>query len=1170
MFMGASRIELVLRAANLSVMLAANLLVQSLLLAAAGLLICWILKRKGAALRSKILRFTLSGILLCPVIAFGLKTAGVGRLAIRLPEATLPTRNVPVRLDSPPRADLQRTMSPAETEPIRPSPGGASVSRGIPQSVRSAERPVRVTRRPRKPDAPGRLAVAYIGLTGLWLLGSGLLLFRLLVAHLRLARLRGVATNAPASVRNTCETLARQMAVRTPRLLTSPRVSSPFLIGFFRPAILLPESGTMVNAVALREVLLHELAHLARRDCAWHLMSKLACAIVFFQPLMWILARRIEETSDEVADDYVVHHATDRWRYAHVLVDIAEGLQPTRAESLASVGVVCPKSSLGRRLWRILDTTRALSIHVSARATIAIVVLALSATVAASLIGAGEKPGADAAARLEHAITLRAKAYMQGREHTVDDLRAVVAILEELAEEYPDVDAYRGELGITQCLVGASAHRWGDTSVSSEEVFTAAINLLEPLTKTYPSNVRYKHHLAEAYSLGGWLLAEAGRPQEGLDAARQGVALSKEVAAVEPDNRAWPWYLMHILKRLSGQLIDLRLPHADTMKDVWRQLRAGIQLPLPESVPIAPPHIVHAGRVVHAGPGLTTADLRPLAHALSEQGRTDEAMQLYDEAVACIEELAVEDWMCRYHLPRLLNEYEAFLEAVGRKEEAEHTRAKRETFRQKLMAQFPNIFRECRNGYFGGPVVDFAVRVTTPGEYRLYVRLDGHDIYSGWVDAWIAELADGPGGAIADAYLFRVPADRDFGTNAWVGGGVVEDYGPPRAPEIPAVWPIAAPGNYTIRFGGPMNGMGNGTALDAFVLQRSDLPAPVGDGPKESRATSAGVFVEEDGRVTVEAEHYAARASSVGVDWLVVPDEDPGDVAHHNFRGTGYLQVLPDSSPTEEQEFERLMRRIQNDPEDATAYLARGSLYLNSAKDYENAVADFSTAIALQPENEDGWTRRGLVHAELGRWAEAARDFSKVAELEPHNAYDHYLAGIVELARGNIDSYRATCANATERFGDTDVPNEAYWAAWACALAPKAVSDFDRPIALAEKASQGSFSDDSCRTTLGGLLYRAGRFEEALASLQWRTNEDTRQSAPAYACFFLAMAHHRLGHATEAHAWLEKAVAKAEQEIQTQPPWNRRLTLGLLRQEAEGLIRQTETALGTNESDTRS
>src|SRR5262249_17971358 len=100
-------------------------------------------------------------------------------------------------------------------------------------------------------------------------------------------------------------------------------------------------------------------------------------------------------------------------------------------------------------------------------------------------------------------------------------------------------------------------------------------------------------------------------------------------------------------------------------------------------------------------------------------------------------------------------------------------------------------------------------------------------------------------------------------------------------------------------------------------------------------------------------------------------------------------------------------------------------------------------------------------------------------------------------------------------------------------------------------------------TTLGPALYRAGRFAEAIQRLN-EVNAAWDQAAtkpimhsPAYTWFFLAMAHQRVGHAGEARHWLDKGLKGMEEETRSQAlPWNRRLTLQLLRREAEALLKK--------------
>ena len=152
-----------------------------------------------------------------------------------------------------------------------------------------------------------------------------------------------------------------------------------------------------------------------------------------------------------------------------------------------------------------------------------------------------------------------------------------------------------------------------------------------------------------------------------------------------------------------------------------------------------------------------------------------------------------------------------------------------------------------------------------------------------------------------------------------------------------------------------------------------------------------------------------------------------------------------------------------------------------------------------------------------------------------------------------------------QRFGQTDKADDAYWVAWACALAPDATKDWATAVALAEKAVQSDPKSATYLNTLGAVLYRAGRFDEALRVSRrpspWSRNRASIKSPPAYTWFFLAMTQHRLGHSEEAKQWLDKAVAGTDKifaeadQGTVDLPWNRRLTLKLLCEEAEGILK---------------
>ena len=191
-----------------------------------------------------------------------------------------------------------------------------------------------------------------------------------------------------------CRDIASRMRLRPPGVLRSPFLSSPCLDGVRRPAILLPED----QAEDLREVFVHELAHLLRRDGLWNLLRRSAAAAFWFQPLLWVLSRRLETVAEEVCDDFVVHFGATV-SVAGQLVELAARTLPPPAP--AAVGMIALRSMLGRRVGRILDTSRLISTRAGKQSVAAMITLGLTGTLLASLLGIGQaKQAATARGRM--------------------------------------------------------------------------------------------------------------------------------------------------------------------------------------------------------------------------------------------------------------------------------------------------------------------------------------------------------------------------------------------------------------------------------------------------------------------------------------------------------------------------------------------------------------------------------------------------------------------------------------------------------------------------------------------------------------------------------------------------------------------------------------------------
>jgi beta-lactamase regulating signal transducer with metallopeptidase domain len=141
-------------------------------------------------------------------------------------------------------------------------------------------------------------------------------------------------------------------------LLVSQRLEVPTAIGFSKPAIILPawllES---TPAEELKYILLHELAHLSRRDDWTNLAQKIVKALFFFLPSVWWIERRLSMDREVACDDAVLAHSGTPHAYAECLALIAERsfLRRQLALAQAAVGRMW---QLTARVAMILDPNR--------------------------------------------------------------------------------------------------------------------------------------------------------------------------------------------------------------------------------------------------------------------------------------------------------------------------------------------------------------------------------------------------------------------------------------------------------------------------------------------------------------------------------------------------------------------------------------------------------------------------------------------------------------------------------------------------------------------------------------------------------------------------------------------------------------------------------------------
>lgn len=139
-------------------------------------------------------------------------------------------------------------------------------------------------------------------------------------------------------------------------LLWSDELGSPVSWGLMRPVILLNNAAVAAPEQA-EAIIAHELAHVVHLDWAKLILARVATATFWFNPLAWVLAREAHQLREESADDAVLAANIAGPDYAELLIGVAR--HQCRGALLGAHGVAPSKSSLGRRVRRVLDQSPA-------------------------------------------------------------------------------------------------------------------------------------------------------------------------------------------------------------------------------------------------------------------------------------------------------------------------------------------------------------------------------------------------------------------------------------------------------------------------------------------------------------------------------------------------------------------------------------------------------------------------------------------------------------------------------------------------------------------------------------------------------------------------------------------------------------------------------------------
>lgn len=185
---------------------------------------------------------------------------------------------------------------------------------------------------------------------GVWIFGGLLIVGRFALGLLTLARWS--RQGARVDQADWLSTLRRLAPNRRPKLRVSPAVAAPLSWGL-SPGRILIGPAQLERADQAEAVLAHELAHIRRADWLFLALSRVALAVFWFNPLVWMTARELERLSELAVDEAVVRRV-DREIYARTLVGLAARItHPSPCG--AAVGMTGPARSLAERIKTVMS-----------------------------------------------------------------------------------------------------------------------------------------------------------------------------------------------------------------------------------------------------------------------------------------------------------------------------------------------------------------------------------------------------------------------------------------------------------------------------------------------------------------------------------------------------------------------------------------------------------------------------------------------------------------------------------------------------------------------------------------------------------------------------------------------------------------------------------------------
>jgi len=180
----------------------------------------------------------------------------------------------------------------------------------------------------------------------IWAVGSAVYLIGIIIGIMKLShRLSQINAEENEQAQRIMEAIVLESKPKQKyRIIVSPEVETPMLVGYFTPTVLIPLLS--LSDEEMEYVLLHEWNHFLRKHLWTKLLFNVLCALMWWNPLVYLIKEDMDYILEVNCDRFVVNglDEAEHVKYVEATVNVMKQLATKPRFSPSSIGFIATDS----------------------------------------------------------------------------------------------------------------------------------------------------------------------------------------------------------------------------------------------------------------------------------------------------------------------------------------------------------------------------------------------------------------------------------------------------------------------------------------------------------------------------------------------------------------------------------------------------------------------------------------------------------------------------------------------------------------------------------------------------------------------------------------------------------------------------------------------------------